>query len=171
MVSFLIDAVDSHDVARNYTFYNEQGAGFAASGLTQATGKVSVAYATSGPGATNLVTTIAHNFFDLYPVFYITGNVSKSHSLEKLNIKHTSKIRQHGFQELDIVKLTKLITGIFSINIKIYLVTRKLGLLNSLISKLLFILYLNFLVSPYYLMISFLYIFRLKFKLFIQESK
>jgi acetolactate synthase I/II/III large subunit len=110
MVSFLIDAVDSHDVARNYTFYNEQGAGFAASGLTQATGKVSVAYATSGPGATNLVTTIAHNFFDSYPVFYITGNVSKSHSLEKLNVKHTSKIRQHGFQELDIVKLTKSIT-------------------------------------------------------------
>ena len=54
---------------------DEQGAAFAADGYSRATGKVGVCLATSGPGATNLVTGIATAFMDSVPMVAITGNV------------------------------------------------------------------------------------------------
>lgn len=84
--------------------YHEQGAAFAACGYAQSTGKVGVAYATSGPGATNLITGIANAYFDSIPVLFITGQV------DTYAAKGEMGIRQRGFQETDIVSMTSCIT-------------------------------------------------------------
>src|SRR5215831_8151277 len=77
---------------------HEQGAAHAAEGFARATGKVGVCLATSGPGATNLVTGIADAHSDSVPIVAITGNVP-SHLLGK-----------NAFQEVDIVAITTPIT-------------------------------------------------------------
>jgi acetolactate synthase-1/2/3 large subunit len=77
---------------------HEQGAAHAAQGYARATGKVGVCLATSGPGATNLVTGIADANSDSTPIVAITGNVP-SHLLGK-----------NAFQEVDIVAITRAIT-------------------------------------------------------------
>ena len=77
---------------------HEQGAVHAAQGYARATGKVGVCLATSGPGATNLVTGLADANSDSTPVVAITGNVP-SHLLGK-----------NAFQEVDIVAITQVIT-------------------------------------------------------------
>jgi acetolactate synthase-1/2/3 large subunit len=77
---------------------HEQGAAHAAEGFARATGKVGVCLATSGPGATNLVTGIANANSDSVPIVAITGNVP-SHLLGK-----------NAFQEVDIVAITSPIT-------------------------------------------------------------
>src|SRR5262245_53772133 len=61
---------------RHILVRHEQGAGHAAQGYAQATGKVGVCMATSGPGATNLVTPIADAYMDSVPIVAITGQVS-----------------------------------------------------------------------------------------------
>jgi len=77
---------------------HEQGAGHAASGYAQATGKVGVAIATSGPGATNLVTALADANIDSVPMVAITGQVG------------SSSIGTDAFQEADIVGVTMPVT-------------------------------------------------------------
>jgi acetolactate synthase-1/2/3 large subunit len=77
---------------------HEQGAGHAATGYAQATGKVGVCIATSGPGATNLVTPIADAYMDSVPIVAITGQVS------------SNLIGTDGFQEADICGITMPIT-------------------------------------------------------------
>ena len=77
---------------------HEQGAAHAADGYARATGKVGVVIATSGPGATNLVTGIATAFLDSVPLVAITGNVP------------CSLIGRDSFQEVDIVGITMPIT-------------------------------------------------------------
>ena len=77
---------------------HEQGASHAADGYARATGKVGVCIATSGPGATNLVTGIATAYLDSVPVVAITGNVPNS------------VIGTDGFQEIDITGITLPIT-------------------------------------------------------------
>jgi acetolactate synthase-1/2/3 large subunit len=83
---------------RHILVRHEQGAGHAATGYAQATGKVGVCMATSGPGATNLVTPIADAYMDSVPIVAITGQVS------------TSLIGTDGFQEADICGITMPIT-------------------------------------------------------------
>jgi acetolactate synthase I/II/III large subunit len=61
---------------RHILVRHEQGAGHAATGYAQATGKVGVCMATSGPGATNLVTPIADAYMDSVPLVAITGQVA-----------------------------------------------------------------------------------------------
>ncbi|HVG74976.1 MAG TPA: biosynthetic-type acetolactate synthase large subunit [Thermoleophilaceae bacterium] len=73
---------------------HEQGAGHAAEGYAKASGKVGVALATSGPGATNLVTAIADAVMDSVPTVFITGQV------------RTELIGTDGFQEADISGIT-----------------------------------------------------------------
>ena len=73
---------------------HEQGASHAADGYARTTGKVGVVIATSGPGATNLVTGIANAYMDSVPLVAITGNVS------------TSLLGKDSFQEVDIVNIT-----------------------------------------------------------------
>ncbi|MEA2375047.1 MAG: acetolactate synthase large subunit [Thermoleophilaceae bacterium] len=73
---------------------HEQGAGHAAEGYAKASGKVGVALATSGPGATNLVTAIADAVMDSVPTVFITGQV------------RTDLIGTDGFQEADVTGIT-----------------------------------------------------------------
>lgn len=87
-----------------HTTYHEQGAAFAACGYAQSGGNIGVAYATSGPGATNLITGIANAYADSLPVIFFTGQVDTFAS------KSTWNIRQRGFQEIDIVTITEPIT-------------------------------------------------------------
>src|SRR4051812_4211684 len=76
---------------------HEQGAGHAAAGYAKASGKVGVALATSGPGATNLVTAIADAVMDSVPTVFITGQV------------RTELLGTDGFQEADVTGITMLI--------------------------------------------------------------
>ncbi len=77
---------------------HEQGASHAADGYARATGKVGVCFATSGPGATNLVTGIATAYLDSSPVVFITCNVTEN------------LIGKDSFQEVDITGITMPIT-------------------------------------------------------------
>ncbi|HEY6738893.1 MAG TPA: thiamine pyrophosphate-binding protein, partial [Actinopolymorphaceae bacterium] len=88
---------DSQQI-RHVLVRHEQGAGHAAEGYALATGKVGVCMATSGPGATNLVTPIADAYMDSVPIVAITGQVS------------STLIGTDGFQEADISGITLPIT-------------------------------------------------------------
>ena len=81
-----------------YLTSHEQGASHAADGYARSTGKVGVCFATSGPGATNLVTGIATAYYDSSPVVFITCNVSEN------------LIGKDSFQEVDITGITMPIT-------------------------------------------------------------
>src|ERR671930_2428539 len=83
------DAEITHIQARH-----EQGAGHMAEGYAKASGRVGVAFATSGPGATNLVTPIADAMMDSVPTVFITGQV------------RTELLGTDGFQEADISGIT-----------------------------------------------------------------
>ncbi|MCF3964245.1 acetolactate synthase large subunit [Streptomyces fuscigenes] len=83
---------------RHVLVRHEQGAGHAAVGYAQATGKVGVCMATSGPGATNLVTPIADAHMDSVPIVAITGQVA------------SKAIGTDAFQEADIVGITMPVT-------------------------------------------------------------
>ncbi len=74
---------------------NEQGGAFAADGYARVTGKTGVCMATSGPGATNLLTGIADAYMDSIPMVIITGQVA------------TSFIGKNAFQETDIIGMTR----------------------------------------------------------------
>ena len=75
---------------------HEQGAAHAADGYARVTGKVGVCFATSGPGATNLVTGIATAYMDSIPLVAVTGNVG------------LSNLGRDSFQEVDITGITQL---------------------------------------------------------------
>ena len=83
---------------------HEQAAAFAAEGYARAGEKLGVALATSGPGATNLITGIGSAYFDSIPCLYLTGQVNT------YEYKGELAIRQRGFQETDIVSIVKPIT-------------------------------------------------------------
>jgi acetolactate synthase I/II/III large subunit len=82
------------DRVRNILTAHEQGAAHAADGYARASGKVGVVLATSGPGATNLVTGIATAWMDSVPMVAITCNVS------------TPLLGKDSFQEVDITGMT-----------------------------------------------------------------
>ena len=104
MIAHLVDSIYRNKNVHNHCCYNEQGAGFAAVGSAKATGKLAVAYATSGPGAANLISAIADAYYDSTPVVFITGQLN---TYEYLNI---DGIRQNGFQEMDVISSVKSIT-------------------------------------------------------------
>ena len=93
------DALYKHsDEIRHILTSHEQGAAHAADGYARATGKVGVCMATSGPGATNLVTGIATAYMDSVPMVAITANVA------------VSLLGKDSFQEIDIAGVTMPIT-------------------------------------------------------------
>ncbi|WP_370778030.1 thiamine pyrophosphate-binding protein [Holdemania massiliensis] len=105
MVTHLMDSFDKYkDKISAHVTYNEQGASFAACGYAQVSLKPGVAYATSGPGATNLVTGICNAYFDGIPALFITGQVNTYESGKGLSC------RQKGFQETDILGIVKPVT-------------------------------------------------------------
>ena len=95
----LYDALYKHsDEITHYLTSHEQGASHAADGYARATGKVGVCFATSGPGATNLVTGIATAYMDSIPIVAITCNVA------------VNALGKDTFQEIDIAGVTMPIT-------------------------------------------------------------
>src|SRR5665647_3327270 len=93
----LYDALYDSDI-NHVLVRHEQGAGHAADGYARASGKVGVCLATSGPGATNLVTAIANAYMDSVPIVAITGQVA------------SKSIGTDAFQEADIRGITMPIT-------------------------------------------------------------
>jgi acetolactate synthase-1/2/3 large subunit len=94
----LYDPLMDSTAVRHILVRHEQGAGHAAEGYAHATGRVGVCMATSGPGATNLVTPIADAYMDSVPMVAITGQVS------------SGSIGTDAFQEADIAGITMPIT-------------------------------------------------------------
>jgi acetolactate synthase-1/2/3 large subunit len=94
----LYDALARGTTLRHVLARHEQGAGHMAQGYARASGKVGVVFATSGPGATNLVTPIADAWSDSTPLVCITGQVA------------TPAIGTRAFQETDIVSVVRPIT-------------------------------------------------------------
>ncbi len=97
-VLYIYDAMHGNPEFKHLLTRHEQGAIHAADGYARSTGKVGVCIATSGPGATNLVTGIATAYMDSVPLVVITGNVA------------TSAIGTDAFQEADITGITMPIT-------------------------------------------------------------
>lgn len=104
--AFIVDAIGEHKTIDYVCFQHEQAAAMAADAVWRTTGKLGVTVATSGPGATNLITGIACSWFDSIPSFHITGQVNQSESREALG----ANVRQAGFQETDIESIVKPIT-------------------------------------------------------------
>jgi acetolactate synthase-1/2/3 large subunit len=104
MIARLLDSLYRHGGTRVVSMHHEQSAAFAAGAAGAMTGIPAVALATSGPGATNLVTGIGACFFDSQPAVFITGQVNRS------ELKGDRPIRQLGFQETDIVSITEPIS-------------------------------------------------------------
>lgn len=105
MIVHLMDSLYKYQgKIKSHLTYNEQGAAFAACGYAQVSGQIGVAYATSGPGATNMITGICNAYMDSIPVIFITGQVNSFEQKGNLNI------RQCGFQETDIVSMVRNIT-------------------------------------------------------------
>ena len=105
MVTHLMDSLKKYETKiSTHVNYHEQASSFCACGYGQIKNIPGVAYATSGPGATNLLTGIANAYFDSIPTIFITGQVNTYES------KGNLKVRQKGFQETNIVEIAKPIT-------------------------------------------------------------
>jgi len=106
----IMDSIDHHKDMEMVNTIHEQGAGFAAEGYARVTGKIGVATATSGPGATNLITPIASCFYDSISALFITGQVNTYECKNAFECENNAPVRQIGFQEADIVSVVKPIT-------------------------------------------------------------
>jgi acetolactate synthase-1/2/3 large subunit len=103
---------------RHVLVRHEQGAGHAAEGYAQASGKVGVCMATSGPGATNLVTPIADAYMDSVPIVAITGQVGRAaigtDAFQEADISGiTLPITKHNFLVLDPANIAQAIAEAF----------------------------------------------------------
>jgi acetolactate synthase-1/2/3 large subunit len=94
----IYEAWPDYPQLRHILVRHEQGAAHMAEGYAKATGKAGVALATSGPGATNLITALADAYYDSVPLVAFTGNVP------------TTMLANDAFQEADIVAITRPIT-------------------------------------------------------------
>lgn len=105
MVTHLMDSFrQKEEFIKAHVNYHEQAAAFCACGYAQVCNMPGIAYATSGPGATNLITGICNAYFDSIPAIFITGQVNTFES------KNGLQVRQKGFQETDIVSMVKGVT-------------------------------------------------------------
>ena len=115
------DALYKHsDEITHILTSHEQGASHAADGYARATGKVGVCFATSGPGATNLVTGIATAYMDSIPVVAITCNVTVpllgKDSFQEIDIAGvTMPVTKHNFIVKDVNDLANVIRRAFAI--------------------------------------------------------
>jgi acetolactate synthase I/II/III large subunit len=104
MIMHLIHSIEQSGKIKLVSVHHEQGAAFAADAMGRMTGIPGVAMATSGPGATNLLTGIGSCYFDSSPAVFITGQVNRHEQ------KGERQVRQLGFQETDIVTMAHPIT-------------------------------------------------------------
>lgn len=110
MITHLLDSIQALKSIEIISMHHEQGAAFAVDGFSRISGIPGVAMATSGPGATNLLTGIGSCFFDSVPAIFITGQVNQHEQ------KGDRPIRQLGFQETDIISMALPITkGAFKV--------------------------------------------------------
>ncbi|HEX8865477.1 MAG TPA: acetolactate synthase large subunit [Lentzea sp.] len=105
---------------RHVLVRHEQGAGHAAQGYAQATGRVGVCMATSGPGATNLVTPLADAYMDSVPIVAIPGQVNRSvigtHAFQEADIRSiTLPITKHSYQVHDPADIPRVIAEAFAL--------------------------------------------------------
>lgn len=98
------DALYKRPEIKVHVCYHEQACSFAANGYSRISGKLGVYFTTSGPGAVNSFGGLADSWFDGIPIMGICGNVPTNET------KGFSGIRQNGFQEMDIVSMTRHIT-------------------------------------------------------------
>lgn len=104
MITHMLDSMHQLGGIEIVTTHHEQAASFAVDGFARVADKPGIAMATSGPGATNLLTGIASCYFDSTPGLFITGQVNVHEQ------KGDRPIRQLGFQETDIVSMAIPIT-------------------------------------------------------------
>jgi len=109
-----------HSEVQHFLCRHEQGAAFSAVGYARASGKVGVCFATSGPGATNLITGLADALADSIPVVAITGQVATSamgsDAFQEIDIFGLSlACTKHSFQVTDIDELPKVLHKAFAI--------------------------------------------------------
>jgi len=97
----LLDSLYGRNDIRTVSMHHEMAAAIAAEGYARAGENIGVAMATSGPGATNLITGIGSCYFDSIPCLFITGQVNT------YEYKYGKPVRQIGFQETDIVSIVK----------------------------------------------------------------
>ncbi|MBI5873409.1 MAG: thiamine pyrophosphate-binding protein [Candidatus Omnitrophica bacterium] len=100
-LAHLLDSLYGRKDILTISVHHEQAAAIAAEGYARIKGDVGVAMATSGPGATNMITGIASCYFDSVPAVFITGQVNT------YEFKFNKPVRQIGFQETDIVGIVK----------------------------------------------------------------
>lgn len=97
----IIDSLYDRTDITSIPMHHEMAASIAAEGYSRVSSNIGVAMATSGPGATNLITGIGSCFFDSIPSLFITGQVNT------YEFKFDKDVRQIGFQETDIVNIVK----------------------------------------------------------------
>ena len=100
-LAHLLDSLYDRKDISTVSVHHEMAAAIAAEGYSRVSGNIGIAMATSGPGATNLITGIGSCFFDSIPCLFITGQVNT------YEFKFDRPVRQVGFQETDIVNIVK----------------------------------------------------------------
>ncbi|MEG2971436.1 MAG: thiamine pyrophosphate-binding protein [Akkermansia sp.] len=105
MITYLLDSINRNGSIKVISMHHEQGAAFASEGWARIKRDIpGVALATSGPGSTNLLTSIGSCYFDSIPTIFLTGQVNRSEQKRELGV------RQLGFQETDIISMAQPIT-------------------------------------------------------------
>jgi acetolactate synthase-1/2/3 large subunit len=104
MITHLLDSIAREGRVRIVSCHHEQSAAFAAEAVARLSGIPGIALATSGPGATNLMTGIGSCFFDSVPAVFVTGQVNTA------ELRPRPDMRQRGFQEADIVGVATPLT-------------------------------------------------------------
>ncbi len=104
IVPFMDALYKRKDEIKTHVCYNEQGCAFAANGYARVSGKLGVYFTTSAPGAVNGFGGLADAWFDSLPLMGISGNTPTREQ------RGFSGVRQVGFQEMEVVSMTKHIT-------------------------------------------------------------
>jgi acetolactate synthase-1/2/3 large subunit len=100
-IMHILDSLTKSESINRYHNLHEQASGFCADGYSIYTGKPAVCMVTTGPGATNAVTSLASSYIDSTPVIYISGQVRTD------TISTIPGVRQTGAQEVDIISIVK----------------------------------------------------------------
>ena len=111
----LIHSISNHPEISHICNHHEQSSAMAADAYSRVTSNIGVAIATSGPGATNLITGLCCSYYDSVPVIAITGQVNTSRMVGDTGV------RQVGFQETPIVQICNDITK-YAVQLKIQMI-------------------------------------------------
>ncbi|WP_313990614.1 thiamine pyrophosphate-binding protein [uncultured Selenomonas sp.] len=103
-IMHLLDSAAREDAINKYYTLHEQGAGFAADGYAQCSNRLGVVFATTGPGATNVVTPLGSAFIDSTPMLVLSGQVKTA------DMTTIAGVRQTGAQEIGILPIVESIT-------------------------------------------------------------